>query len=63
MAVKLYSDIFVLLTIFKWSADRLWLETPPQTFMQGRYNLLDTTFGNCNALIDKKNTIYVRSDR
>ena len=36
MAGKLYSDIFVLLINFKRSADRLWLETPPQTFMQGR---------------------------
>jgi hypothetical protein len=36
MAAQLYSDIFVLLTNFKRSADRSWLETPPQTFMQGR---------------------------
>ncbi len=36
MAAKLYSDISVQLTNFKWSADRSWLENPPQTFMQDR---------------------------
>ena len=30
MAAKLYSDIFVLLSNFKRSADRSWLENPPQ---------------------------------
>lgn len=27
------------------------------------YNLLDTVFGNCAALMDKNSTIYVRTDR
>ena len=27
------------------------------------YNLLDTVFGNCAALMDKKSTIYVRTDK
>jgi len=38
MAAYLYSDIFKLLTNFKQSADRSWLETPPQTFMQNRWH-------------------------
>jgi len=37
MAAQGYSDIFVLLTNFRWSADRSWLETPPLTFMRDRY--------------------------
>ena len=30
---------------------------------EGYYNLLDTVFGNCAALMDKKSIIYVRTDR
>lgn len=55
---------------------RLWLlggsETPKsiQEKFKGRFvckkdycNLLDTVFGNCAILMDKKSTIYIRTDR
>lgn len=40
MAAYLYSDIYVLLSNFKLSADRSWLENPPQTFSIKRYVII-----------------------
>jgi len=49
MAVNSYSDIFVLLTNFKQSADRSWLETPPRTLMQDRWH--PWSIGEVSAII------------
>ena len=41
MAVSQFFDISVTLTSFKQYADRLWLDTPPQSFMQNRYQTVE----------------------